>query len=77
MLVVTNGKDKTDKAFRARNLGVARIVYQWAYKAARVARELERLFGDGYRERAAAVAADVRKEGGAEAAAAAIDEVFA
>lgn len=77
MLVVPHGHDQPDNAFRARRLGVARIVYPPAYTAARVTRELERLLGGGYRKRAAAVAAEVRREGGAEAAAAAIDEVFA
>lgn len=77
MLVVPHAHDQPDNAFRARQLGVARVVYPRAYKAARVAHELERLLGNDYRERAAAVGADVRREGGAEAAAAAIDEAFA
>jgi rhamnosyltransferase subunit B len=73
MLVVPHAHDQPDNAFRVANLGVARTVFPRRYRAARVARELERLLGDAaYRERSASVAEAVRAEGGADAAADAI-----
>jgi UDP:flavonoid glycosyltransferase YjiC (YdhE family) len=77
MLVVPHGHDQPDNAFRVTNLGVARTVFPRRYKAVRVARELEQLLGDGrYRARAAATAAQVKGEGGADGAAEAIEELF-
>jgi rhamnosyltransferase subunit B len=76
MLVVPHAHDQPDNAFRVTNLGVARTVFPRRYKAARVARELERLLGEAhYAERSAATAEVVRAEGGAEAAAEAIEQL--
>jgi UDP:flavonoid glycosyltransferase YjiC (YdhE family) len=58
-------------------LGVARTLRPRSYRGRRVAGELERLLGDrNVAARASEVAAMVRAEGGAGAAAAAIDEQF-
>jgi rhamnosyltransferase subunit B len=77
MLVVPHSHDQPDNAFRVTNLGVARTVFPGRYDAARVARELKRLLdGDGYRERSAALAATVNREGGAAAAADAIEALL-
>lgn len=76
-LVVPHSHDQPDNAFRVTNLGVARTVFPSAYRAGRVAREIDRLLRDpGYATRAAAVATQVRAEGGADAAAAAIARVL-
>jgi UDP:flavonoid glycosyltransferase YjiC (YdhE family) len=78
MLLVPHGHDQFDNARRVRKLGVARVVLPNEYRAARVARELRALLGDaGYRESAAATAAIVREEGGAEAAADVIERLLA
>jgi UDP:flavonoid glycosyltransferase YjiC (YdhE family) len=78
MLVVPHGHDQPDNAFRVTKLGVARTLFPRRYKGARVARELERLLGDAsYRERAGSIAAAVKQEGGADAAAEAIDRLLA
>jgi UDP:flavonoid glycosyltransferase YjiC (YdhE family) len=76
MIVVPHAHDQPDNAFRVKRLGVSRTIYPPRYKAAHVARELERALGDGYRERAATVAATVRAEDGADAAAAAIERLW-
>jgi UDP:flavonoid glycosyltransferase YjiC (YdhE family) len=77
-LLVPHGHDQFDNARRVRNLGVARVVLPKEYRAERVARDLRALLDDaGYRERAAATAAIVRSEGGAEAAADVIEHVLA
>jgi rhamnosyltransferase subunit B len=74
MLVVPHAHDQPDNAARATRLGVARTVRQHSYRGARVARELERVLGDkGIQARAQEVGAVVRSEGGAVAAAAAVD----
>jgi UDP:flavonoid glycosyltransferase YjiC (YdhE family) len=74
MLVVPHAHDQPDNAFRVTQLGVARTLFPKKYKAGRVARELEPLLRDArYAERSAATSAAVREEGGADAAAAAID----
>ena len=76
MLVVPHGHDQPDNAFRVSRLGVARTLYPKRYRARRVESELRPLLDEPrYRERAAATAAVVRLEGGAEAAAAAIAAV--
>jgi rhamnosyltransferase subunit B len=68
-LIVPHANDQPDNAFRAERLGVARILSPRRYRAGRVARELKILLGEPrYRERAEAVAAEVRQEGGAKAA---------
>ncbi|MEO8463860.1 MAG: glycosyltransferase [Gammaproteobacteria bacterium] len=74
MLTVPHGHDQFDNAFRVTKLGVARTVFPKDYTAARVARELTLLLDAGYRRRAEEVAAVVRQEGGADAAAAAIEQ---
>jgi UDP:flavonoid glycosyltransferase YjiC (YdhE family) len=75
MLVVPHAHDQPDNAARVTRLGVARTIRPRAYRGRRVARELERLLGDrSIGTRASDVAALVRAEGGAGAAAAAIDE---
>jgi len=77
MLVVPHGHDQPDNAFRVVNLGVARTVWPEAYRERRVAHELGILLGsDAYRARASEVAAIVRAEGGADAAAAGIEGVL-
>ncbi len=73
MLLVPHGHDQFDNASRATRLGVARTVFAKQYTAARVARELTLLLDARYRQRAEEVAAIVRQEGGADAAAAAIE----
>jgi rhamnosyltransferase subunit B len=78
MLLVPHGHDQFDNARRVRKLGVARVVLPNEYRAARVARELRALLTDAdYREHAAATAAIVRQEGGAEAAADVIERLLA
>ena len=77
MLVVPHAHDQPDNASRVARLGVASIVRPPSYRAPRVTHELERLLGDeNYRARAAEVAAIVRSEGGADAAATEIDAVL-
>jgi rhamnosyltransferase subunit B len=74
MLVVPHAHDQPDNAARATRLGVARTVRQHSYRGARVARELERVLSDKrIQARAQEVGAVVRSEGGAAAAAAAVD----
>lgn len=73
MLVVPHAHDQPDNASRVTKLGVARTVRPHAYRAARVARELERLLHDSTAaERAAKLSGVVRTEGGARFAAQAI-----
>jgi rhamnosyltransferase subunit B len=74
MLVVPHAHDQPDNAARAARLGVARTVRQQRYRAARVARELEQMLSDRrIHARAEEVGTIVRAEGGAVAAAAAVD----
>ncbi len=76
MLVVPHAHDQPDNASRVAQLGVARTLLPRSYRGRRVAGELERLLNDtAVAARASEVAAIVRAEGGAGAAAAAIDEV--
>ena len=76
MLVVPHAHDQPDNAARVTRLGVARTLRQHRYRAPRVARELERMLNDKrLQARAEEVGALVRAEGGAPAAAAAIDAV--
>src|SRR5262245_1666334 len=75
-LIVPHAHDQPDNAFRVTNIGVSRTVFHGGYKAARVARELERLLVDSrYETRAKEVAAIVSAEGGAEAAADALERL--
>ena len=76
MLLVPHGHDQFDNALRTTKLGVARTVFPKQYTAARVARELTLLLDARYRQRAEEVAAIVRQEGGADAAAAAIEKAL-
>ena len=77
-LLVPHGHDQFDNARRISKLGVARTVFPAEYRAERVARDLGALLRDAsYRERAAAIAAIVREERGAEAAADAIERALA
>jgi UDP:flavonoid glycosyltransferase YjiC (YdhE family) len=77
-LLVPHGHDQFDNARRVRTLGVARTVLPKEYRTERVAHDLSALLNDpGYRERAAATAAIVRTEGGAEAAADVIERLLA
>ncbi len=72
-LIVPHSHDQPDNAFRVTNLGVARTLFPSAYRAPRVARELNRLLRDiNYTTRAAQVATSVKQEDGAQSAAAAI-----
>ena len=75
VLVVPHGHDQFDNAHRVTKLGVARTLHPKRYRAPRVARELARLLSDNYRERAESVAATVRAEGGADAAAVALERL--
>ena len=76
MLLVPHGHDQFDNARRTTKLGVARTVFPKEYTAARVARELTLLLDVHYRQRAEEVAAVVGQEGGADAAAAAIEKLL-
>jgi len=77
MLVVPHAHDQPDNASRVVKLGVATTVFPRAYRGRRVAHELERLLNDAaVAVRASEVAAIVRAEGGAAAAAAAIEQVL-
>jgi rhamnosyltransferase subunit B len=77
MLIVPHAHDQPDNAFRVSNLGVSRTVFPGGYKAARVARELERLLIDPQCEaRAKEVGSVVSAEGGAEAAADALEPLM-
>lgn len=77
MLVVPHAHDQPDNAFRVTNLGVARTLFPRWYVAPRVARELRQLLDLArYRERSAAIAVQVKEEGGAGAAAGAIESLL-
>ncbi len=72
-LIVPHSHDQPDNAFRVTKLGVARTLFPSAYRAPRVARELDRLLRDiNYATRAAQVATSVKQEDGAHSAADAI-----
>ena len=77
-LLVPHGHDQFDNARRVGKLKLARALLPNEYRAERVARELGALLNEpSYRERAAATAAIVRAEGGAEAAADVIERLLA
>jgi UDP:flavonoid glycosyltransferase YjiC (YdhE family) len=73
MLVVPHGHDQFDNAYRVTKLGVARTLHPRRYRAARVAHELGRLLGGDYGARAEPIAATMRAEQGASAAAEALE----
>ena len=74
MIVVPHAHDQPDNAFRAQSLGVARTIFPRKYRAERVVRETERVLRDKkYARRAGEVAEAVRAEGGADAAARALE----
>lgn len=76
-LAVPFAHDQPDNAYRARRLGVARILPAARYRAERAARELDRLTSDQtYARAAAAVAERVRSERGVDAACDAIAATF-
>ena len=75
-LLVPHGHDQFDNAARATRLGIARTVFPKQYTAERVAHELTLLLDARYRQRAEEVAAVVRQEGGADAAADAIEKLL-
>ena len=78
MLAVPYAHDQPDNAWRAAQLGMARVVYPWKYRAARVATELRALDNDASYEIAAQrVATAVRGEGGVQAACDALERAFA
>lgn len=77
VLVVPHGHDQFDNAHRITKLGVARTLHPKRYRAPRVARELERLLDDDYRARAESVGVVVSSEGGAAAAAEALERCVA
>src|SRR5689334_21580055 len=67
MLAVPYSHDQPDNAWRARHLGMARILYPSRFTGARAAAELRRLLEDPRYEAAASRVADaVRAERGAE-----------
>jgi UDP:flavonoid glycosyltransferase YjiC (YdhE family) len=76
MLTVPHGHDQFDNAARAVKLGVARTLFPLEYETRRVIRELKELLTPRYQQRATQVAAIVREEGGADAAAAAIEKLL-
>ena len=74
MLVVPHAHDQGDNAVRAERLGVARVLFPSQYKRAAVRAHLQALLTDStVHERAAAVAARVRAERGADRASDAIE----
>ncbi|HEX7942205.1 MAG TPA: hypothetical protein VF488_10395, partial [Gemmatimonadaceae bacterium] len=78
MLAVPFSHDQPDNAWRARALGMARIVYPRRYRGPHAARELGRLLDDRtYAVAAERVAGSVRIEQGAAAACDAIERTFA
>lgn len=70
MLIMPYGHDQTDNAWRARRLGVARVVSRGRYRAGIVGRELSRLLDDRMARAAASrVSREVSQERGFERAA--------
>jgi UDP:flavonoid glycosyltransferase YjiC (YdhE family) len=70
MLVVPHAHDQPDNAFRARRLGVARVLPSTRYRADRVSAHLQALLSvPAYRLRARAVAERLAKEDGGKTAA--------
>ena len=77
-LVVPHAHDQPDNAARVVRLGVARMVLPGKYQRSRVAHELSRLLSEeAFATRAVEVAELVRREGGAAAAVAAIEQACA
>jgi UDP:flavonoid glycosyltransferase YjiC (YdhE family) len=77
MLVVPFAHDQPDNASRAERIGVARIIPPRRFDDKRLAHELRELLANAsYRERARATARVVAEEGGATAAATALEELL-
>jgi rhamnosyltransferase subunit B len=77
-LVVPLGHDEPDNGFRAKRLGVARVLHRTRYSAANVVPHLRALLEDPrYMKKARDVAEIIRRENGVEAACDAIEEVCA
>jgi UDP:flavonoid glycosyltransferase YjiC (YdhE family) len=78
MLVVPHAHDQPDNARRVQRLGVSRTLRAEQYRRARVIPELRALLAErSYAARAHEVAALVRSEGGADAAAAQVASLLA
>ena len=76
-LIVPFAFDQSDNAEHASRLGVSRTVYRNKYRAARVARELDRLLREpGYAQRAREVSAQLKQENGPARAADLIEQVL-
>ena len=76
-LIVPFAFDQSDNAEHASRLGVSRTVYRNKYRAARVARELDRLLREaGYAQRALEVSAHLKQENGPARAADLIEQVL-
>jgi rhamnosyltransferase subunit B len=76
MLIVPHAHDQGDNAVRAARLGVARVLFPSQYRRPAVREHLSALLTDpSMTERAAAVAARVRAEQGADRASVAIEEL--
>jgi UDP:flavonoid glycosyltransferase YjiC (YdhE family) len=77
MLAVPYSHDQPDNAWRARALGMARIVYPRRYRPRRVASELHTLLQEPeYAQAAGRVARQVREEHGVDTACEAIERTF-
>ena len=77
MLAVPFAHDQPDNAWRAARLGMARTIHPGRYRSARIAAGLRRLVDDpSYTTAAAAVAAQVSAEGGAQSACDALERTF-
>ena len=76
-LIVPRGLDQPDNAFRARRIGVARVLPRWRYSGARAASHLRALLDSPqYSVSAQATADRIRRENGIENACDAIEEVL-
>jgi rhamnosyltransferase subunit B len=77
MLGVPHAHDQPDNAWRVAQLGMARTLYPWKYRAARVATELHALCHQGsYSTAAERIATVVRSEGGVREACEALEQTF-
>jgi UDP:flavonoid glycosyltransferase YjiC (YdhE family) len=77
MLIMPYGHDQADNAWRAKSLGVARVIARRAYRHDRVARALQRLLDNTTIDAAAArVAREMARDDGARAAADSIERAL-
>jgi rhamnosyltransferase subunit B len=77
-LIVPFAFDQSDNAEHARRLGTSRTVYRQNYKAARVARELDKLLNEeSYAQKARAISQKLKLENGPAAAADLIEQHLA